>query len=154
VICVFIHKSRRKSLGVTQADTQNSCGVSLYKSLALNAAKEKPKCRGTLHSKFMQHSELYALRVCKTKTLCAYAIILEFAAGLSMRQCSWLRHYITSLKVAGSIPDAVIRFFNSRTMSLGSTQPLTEMSTRNLPGGKERPVCKADNLTAIYKPTV
>jgi hypothetical protein len=32
-------------------------------------------------------------------------------------------------------------------MALGSTQPLTEMSTRNLPGGKGRPARKADNLT-------
>jgi hypothetical protein len=36
-----------------------------------------------------------------------------------------------------------------RTMALGSTQPLTEMSTRNLPGGKGRPAREADNLTAI-----
>jgi hypothetical protein len=35
-------------------------------------------------------------------------------------------------------------------MVLGSTQPLTEMSTRNLPGGKGRPVRKANNLTAMY----
>jgi hypothetical protein len=34
-------------------------------------------------------------------------------------------------------------------MVLGSTQPLTEMSTRNLPGDKEQPVHKADNLTTI-----
>jgi hypothetical protein len=34
-------------------------------------------------------------------------------------------------------------------MALGSTQPLTEMSTRNLPGGKGRPARKADILTAI-----
>jgi hypothetical protein len=34
-------------------------------------------------------------------------------------------------------------------MALGSTQPVTEMSTRNLPGGKERPVREADNLAAI-----
>jgi hypothetical protein len=34
-------------------------------------------------------------------------------------------------------------------MALGSTQPLTEMSTRNLYGGKGRPARKADNLTAI-----
>jgi hypothetical protein len=38
------------------------------------------------------------------------------------------------------VPDEV-NFFNlpnssSRTMALGSTQPLTEMSTRNLLGGK------------------
>jgi hypothetical protein len=41
-------------------------------------------------------------------------------------------------------------------MALGSTQPLSEMSTRNLPGNKRRPECKADNLTVkceliIYK---
>jgi hypothetical protein len=34
-------------------------------------------------------------------------------------------------------------------MALGSTQTLTEMSTRNLPGSKGRPARKADNLTAI-----
>jgi hypothetical protein len=39
-------------------------------------------------------------------------------------------------------------------MDLGSTQPLTEMGTRNLPGGKGRPVRMADNLTAIYEPIV
>jgi hypothetical protein len=47
--------------------------------------------------------------------------------------------------------DEVIGFLNlpnpcSRTMALGSTQPLTEMSTRNLPGGKAWPACKAGNL--------
>jgi hypothetical protein len=36
--------------------------------------------------------------------------------------------------------------------SWGSTQPLTEMSTRNLLGGKGRPALKADNLTAIGEP--
>jgi hypothetical protein len=55
-------------------------------------------------------------------------------------------------------PDEV-DFFNlpnpsSRTIALGSTQPLTEMSTRNLPGGKKRPARKADNLAAIYEPNV
>jgi hypothetical protein len=39
-------------------------------------------------------------------------------------------------------------------MALGSTQPLTEMSNRNLPGGKGRPARKADNLTAICEPIV
>jgi hypothetical protein len=36
----------------------------------------------------------------------------------------------------------------------GSTQPLREMSTRNLPGSKGRPALKADNLTAICEPIV
>jgi hypothetical protein len=37
-------------------------------------------------------------------------------------------------------------------MALGSTQLLTEMSTRNLPGGKGRPALKADNFTATCEP--
>jgi hypothetical protein len=39
-------------------------------------------------------------------------------------------------------------------MILGSTQPLAEMSTRNLTGGKMRLVRKAENLTATWKPIV
>jgi hypothetical protein len=39
-------------------------------------------------------------------------------------------------------------------MFLVATQPLTEMSTRNLPGDKGRPERKADILTAIYEPIV
>jgi hypothetical protein len=40
------------------------------------------------------------------------------------------------------------------TLCLRSTQPLTEMSTRNHPGGKGRPARKLDNLTAICEPIV
>jgi hypothetical protein len=49
-------------------------------------------------------------------------------------------HYATSRKVGGFIPDEVIGYFNlpNPNMSLGSTQALTEMSTRNLPGVKGR----------------
>jgi hypothetical protein len=39
-------------------------------------------------------------------------------------------------------------------MALGSTQPLTEISTRNFPKDKGRPARKADNFTAICEPTV
>jgi hypothetical protein len=58
-----------------------------------------------------------------------------------------------------SIPDEVTGFFNLsnpsiRIMAMGSTQPLTEMSTRNLPGAKGRPALEADNLTAICEPIV
>jgi hypothetical protein len=56
--------------------------------------------------------------------------------------------------VAGSIPDEITGFFNlpkssNCTIALGSTQPLKEMSTRNLPGHKGQPALKADILTAI-----
>jgi hypothetical protein len=56
------------------------------------------------------------------------------------------------------VPDKVDIFnlpnLSSRTMTLGSTQPLTEMSTKNLPGVKKRPARRADNLDAIYEPNV
>jgi hypothetical protein len=40
-------------------------------------------------------------------------------------------------------------------MSLALTQPVTEMSTRDAPEGKERPMmCETDNLTAIYEPII
>jgi hypothetical protein len=53
------------------------------------------------------------------------------------RQCGWLRHYAINRKIMGSVPD-VIGFFSlpnpsSHTMAPGSTRPVTEMSTRNLP---------------------
>jgi hypothetical protein len=56
------------------------------------------------------------------------------------------------------VPDEV-DFFNlfnpsSCTMALGSTHPLTEMSTRKFPGGKKRPARRADNLASIYVPNV
>jgi hypothetical protein len=52
-----------------------------------------------------------------------------------------------------------VDFFNlsnpsGRIIALGSTQPLTGMSTRNLPGRKGRPARKADNLDAICEPVV
>jgi hypothetical protein len=37
-------------------------------------------------------------------------------------------------------------------MAMGSTRPVTEMSTRNLPGGKGLLVNKADNLIVICEP--
>jgi hypothetical protein len=43
---------------------------------------------------------------------------------------------------------------SSRTMALGSIQPLTEMSTRNHPGGKKRPALRTGNLAAICEPNV
>jgi hypothetical protein len=58
----------------------------------------------------------------------------------------------------GRVPNEV-DFFNlpnpsSCTMALETTQPLTEMSTRKLPGGKKRPALRADNLAAICEPNV
>ena len=67
---------------------------------------------------------------------------------------SWLRHCAASRKVAGSIPVGITGIFHwhnpsGRTMALELTQPLTEMSTRNIYWGLRRPVRKADNLTTF-----
>jgi hypothetical protein len=50
---------------------------------------------------------------------------------------SWLRHCATSRQVTGSISNGVIGIFDrhnpfSRSVVLGSAQPVTEMSTRNI----------------------
>jgi hypothetical protein len=47
--------------------------------------------------------------------------------------------------VAGSIPNEVTGNPSSRIVALGLTQPLAEMSTRNLPGGKAGLSLKAYN---------
>jgi hypothetical protein len=52
----------------------------------------------------------------------------------------WLRYCATNRKVDGLIPDGVIGNFHrhnpsDHTMALGSTQPITEMSTRSISWG-------------------
>jgi hypothetical protein len=51
----------------------------------------------------------------------------------------WLRYCATNQKVAGSIPDGVMEFIDinpsDRTMTRGSTQPLTERRTRSISRG-------------------
>jgi hypothetical protein len=55
---------------------------------------------------------------------------------------SWLRYCATNRKVVGSIPNGAIGIFHwhnpsGHTLALGLTQPLTEVSTRNISwGGK------------------
>ena len=68
------------------------------------------------------------------------SIILANGQLGGTRWLSWLRHCPASRKVAGSVSDGVTGFFHlhnpsGRTMALGSTQPLTEMSTRNISWG-------------------
>jgi hypothetical protein len=62
---------------------------------------------------------------------------LQKQAGGPLMVAQWLRYCATNRKVAGSIPDGVIGIFHrhipsDRTMALGSTQHLTEMSTRSI----------------------
>jgi hypothetical protein len=96
----------------------------------------------------------------KTTRVAASVLYLTTMGRLwSTRLCSWLRYYPTRRKDASSIPNEVVGFLiwtnpSSPTMALKSTHAVTEMSTRNLRGGKGRPACKADNHTAICEPIV
>jgi hypothetical protein len=103
-----------------------------------------------------------------------YFIDVNFISFMSYKSLKYIKVIMSSLarssivgsgtmlqscKVAGPIPSEAIGFFNlpnpsSRTMALGCTQLLTEMSTRNLTGYKGWPASKADNLTAINEPIV
>jgi hypothetical protein len=84
-----------------------------------------------------------------------FSLSIVYKSGHMVAQL--LRHCATSRKVVGSIPDEVIGFLNllnpsSRTLAQKSIQPITEMSTRNLPGYKGRPARKADSVIAICEP--
>jgi hypothetical protein len=50
------------------------------------------------------------------------------------------------VRVPGEVDFFNLPNLSSRTMDLVSTQPLTKMITRNLPGGKKRPARRSDNL--------
>ena len=80
------------------------------------------------------------LRACPGLYRYCYAFALNHSTITrceGTRWGSWLRHCATSRKVAGSIPDGIIRIFHwhnpsRRSMALGLTQRLTEMNTRNI----------------------
>ena len=76
-----------------------------------------------------------------------------YSTNWGRRWRSWLRHCATKRKVAASNSNGVNGFFHwhnpsSRTMALGWTQPLTEMSTRNVSWGKGGPCRLSWNLGA------
>jgi hypothetical protein len=78
----------------------------------------------------------------------------KYLSALVVQVFFWLRHCATSRMVAGSIPDGAIGIFHwhkpsSRTMALESTQPITEMSTRNISWRVKAAGAMADNLTTF-----
>jgi hypothetical protein len=87
-------------------------------------------CFFKIHSKFSPLAFLFSyLLVC---------ILSNLLAVCWWRSC--LRHCATSRKVAGLIPDGVNGIFHwhnpsGRSMALGLTQPLTEMSARCISWG-------------------
>ena len=85
-------------------------------------------------------SERHSRHVWSRRGPVAYIYIYIYIYIWGTRWRSWWRHCATSRKIAGSIPDGVIGIFHwhnpsGRTIALASTQPLTEMSTRNISWG-------------------
>jgi hypothetical protein len=80
--------------------------------------------------------------------------LVHLWTGLLFTTILILGHCPASRKVAGKIGDGVIEIFHwlnpsSRAMAVGSTQPLTEMSTTSISWGAKRPVRRAENLTTF-----
>ena len=78
---------------------------------------------------------IFGLCIFALITLYEYRIDFPLYCDCGMRWRSRLRHCATSRKVAGSITADVFGIFHwhnpsGRTMALGSTQPLTPLSTR------------------------
>ena len=87
-----------------------------------------------LHSFMPARSLLLELILSSTSPVYLKSLISYFRKEYFMRHCA------TCPKVAVSIPDDVTEIFHwhnpsGRILALGSTQPLTEMSTRNISWG-------------------
>jgi hypothetical protein len=74
-------------------------------------------------------------------TVCSLCVCVQHSQTKAVTLWrSWLRHCATIRNFAGSIPDGVAGVSHwhnpsDHTMSLGSTQPVTEMSTTNISWG-------------------
>ena len=67
--------------------------------------------------------------------VCIYIYIYIYILVIGRLAYIRLRHCATNRKVEGSIPYDVIDNLSGRSMALESTQPLTEMSTRDIAWG-------------------
>ena len=143
----IFHWSRRQKSGIaiSSLDHQLQSSVADPYTVFSNTSAVPGVCKRGLGSA-EEVCTSYANEVCTVKERNALEI---FRSGLILtdvtqprgtRWRSWLRHCATSRKVAGSIHDGVIEIFHwhnpsGRTMALGLTQPLTEMSTKNISWG-------------------
>ena len=90
-----------------------------------------------LEPKSRQHLTVFAVRSSRWIPGYCHSLDHDHFIAHSFWWRSWLRHCATSRKVAGSIPDGVSVIFHllipsACTVALGSTQPLTEVSTINI----------------------
>jgi hypothetical protein len=79
---------------------------------------------------------------------------IKGARGSVVGSVTMLQAGMSSVRVPDEVDIFNLPNASSRTMALGSTQPLREVSTRYIHGGKKRPAGRADNLAAICEPNV
>jgi hypothetical protein len=85
----------------------------------------------------------------KTTKLTGFEVIMAVSINTVHVLCMGLGvNCVRSRKVAGSSPDEVIEMFQFTQ----SFQPLTDVSTKDLPERKARPARKAYNRTAFCEP--
>jgi hypothetical protein len=114
----------------------SSTGTSRYQSCCIDGGTSPEYFECTL----LRYIALFIIIVYKYYNYLYYIYIIYTYYILYTRWRSWLRHCAKNRKVVGSIPDGVIGIFHwhnpsGRAMALGSTQPVTEMSTRNISWG-------------------
>ena len=130
------HAQRRTRLGRTPLDDWSARRRDLY--LTTNNTHTRQTSmppvgfEPTISADERQKTHALDRAATGTGILCEHKTIFG-----ATRWRSWLKHWATSRKVAGSIPDGVIGICNwhnpsDRTMALELTRPLTEMSTRNI----------------------
>jgi hypothetical protein len=84
-------------------------------------------------------------------------IMLDVLIDGGTRYSSWLRHYATNQKVAGSKPDVVIELFSIYLILPAALRPgvySAAVRKKMFQGSTARLVLMADNLTAICEPIV
>jgi hypothetical protein len=139
-------------------DKQNHyCYIQTYKIFCNHSTENKKqesyiRVSDTLHRPHLIRATLLQIQNYSSNLTLSQSIIIQDILGLKLHLyyslflflikylTPLLRHCATSRKVEGSIPDSVTGIFHwhntsGRTVALGLTQPLTEMSTRNISWG-------------------
>jgi hypothetical protein len=129
---VKVNTDRKRSLYIEDCfkKSQNYCSIG-GRTEKLNIHLEDP-----VSTKTVQH-ELHKFNI-HSKAATAIPLRTESNVKMHKRWCHKRKTWTSdNWKHACDMAPDKVDFFNpsNRTMALGSTQPLTEMSTRNLPGG-------------------
>ena len=129
--------------------------ISVRSSVYLHAQSINVSNEIVFHWVKYDYSALYIyiyIYLCVCVCVCVWTL-------MGTRWCSWFVGHAVAQLVEAQSYKSEGHVFDSRwwhwrnpsghTMALGSTQPLTEMSTRNIFWGSRRQVRRADNLTTF-----